>query len=134
MLEVPNMKPLALAAFAVVFYAAAASAMTPETAAYLRTIGVNPEAADVVAVDSEGPISTSYDGDDQEYSLDTLAAAKRKNGVSSFITTRGFIRHLKENFDGTSIPKTNYDPLYLTGEERGLVGRKFAQSLMPKKR
>lgn len=127
------MKPLALAAFAVVFFAAAASAMTPETEQYLRQIGLNPQSPEVAAADAEGPISTSYDEDVQDYSIDTLAAAKKKNGISSFIGTRTFIRRLKGNFAGTSIPRTNYDPLYLTGEERGMVGRKFAQGMMAKK-
>jgi len=127
------MKPLALAAFYVAFLAASASAMTPETEQYLRTIGLDPQSADVVAVDAEGPVSTDYDGDVSEFSLDTLAAQKKKNGINSFIGTRTFIRKLKENFAGTSIPKTNYDPMYLTPAERGQVGRKFAQSLMAKK-
>lgn len=124
------MKPLALAALAAVFFAASASAMTPETEQYLRSIGVNPQSPDVVAVDAEGPLSTVYDGDASEFSLDILASQKKKNGINSFIGTRTFIRRLQENFSGTSIPKVNYDPLYLTPEERGQVGRKFAQSLM----
>lgn len=127
------MKPLALAAFAVAFFAASASAMTPETAQYLRSIGVNPDSPDVAAVDAEGPVTTSYDGDASEFSLDSLASQKKKNGINSFIGTRVFIRKLKDNFAGTSIPKTNYDPMYLTPEERGQVGRKFAQGLMAKK-
>lgn len=127
------MKPLALAALAAVFFAASASAMTPETDQYLRSIGLDPASRDIVAVDAEGPVSTSYDGDAEEFSLDILAAQKKKNGINSFIGTRVFIRRLKENFAGTSIPKTNYDPMYLTPEERGQVGRKFAQSLMAKK-
>lgn len=128
------MKFLALAAFAAAFFAASASAMTPETEQYLGSIGLDPASNDVVAVDAEGPVLTSYDGDASEYSLDILAAQKKKNGISSFIGTRTFIRQLKANFAGTSIPKTNYDPMYLTPEERGLVGRKFAQGLMPKKK
>lgn len=127
------MKPLALAALAATFFAVSASAMTPETEQYLRSIGLDPASSDIVAVDAEGLVSTSYDGDAAEYSLDTLAAQKKKNGINSFVGTRVFIRRLKANFVGTSIPKTNYDPMYLTPEERGLVGRKFAQTLLPKK-
>lgn len=124
------MKPLALAALAAVFLAASASAMTPETEQYLRSIGLNPASPEVVAVDEEGPLSTTYDGDVSVFSLDSLASQKKKNGVNSFIGTRTFIRRLKENFAGTSIPKSNYDPMYLTPEERGQVGRKFAQGLL----
>lgn len=127
------MKPLAFAVLAVGLFSASASAMTPETAAYLRSIGLDPESADVVAVDSEGPVMTSYDGDASEFSLDSLAAQKKKNGISSFIGTRTFIRRLKENFAGTPIPKVNYDPMYLTPEERGQVGRKFASGMIVKK-
>lgn len=127
------MKPLTLAALVVVFFAASASAMTPETAQYLRQIGVDPESKDVIAADEEGPISTSFGGDPEEYSLDKLAGQKKKNGTTAFIGTRTFIRRLKANFAGTSIPKVNYDPLYLTVEERGLVGRKFVEGLTAKK-
>lgn len=127
------MKPLVLAVFAVTFFAVTASAMTPETAAYLKSLGQNPESEEIITIDAEGPISTSYDGDPEEYSLDILASQKKKNGIAAFIGTRGFIRKLKANFAGTSIPKTNYDALYLTNEERGLVGRKFVAGMTAKK-
>lgn len=127
------MKPLAFAVFAVVFFSAAASAMTPETAQYLRQIGIDPESSDIVALDAEGPISTSYSGDPETFSLDILASQKRKNGIAAFIATRGFIRRLKEDFNSVSIPKANYDALYLTTEERQLAGRKFVQGLTAKK-
>lgn len=124
------MKPLFAAVFAVFTFAAAASAMTPETEQYLRSIGSNPQSPDVIAIDEEGPVTTSRNGDPEEYSLDILAAAKKKNGILAFITTRTFIRNLKKNFSGTSIPKSQYDPLYLTGTEKGLVGRKFVESMV----
>lgn len=127
------MKPLVLAAFVVTFFAVTASAMTPETAAYLKSLGHNPESEEIVAIDAEGPISTSYDGDPEEYSLDILASQKKKNGIAAFIGTRSFIRKLKANFAGTSIPKTNYDPLYLNNDERGLVGKKFVAGMTAKK-
>lgn len=127
------MKPLAFAAAAVFFLAAAASAMTPETSQYLRGIGVDPESSDIVELDAEGPVSTSYGGDPEVFSLDILASQKRKNGIMAFITTRGFIRKLKADFNGVAIPKTNYDALYLTSEERQLAGRKFIQGLTAKK-
>lgn len=124
------MKPLFAAVFAVFNCAAAASAMTPETEQYLRSIGANPQSPDVVALDAEGPVTTSRNGDPEEFSLDILAAGKKKNGILAFITTRTFIRNLKKNFAGASIPKSQYDPLYLTGTERGLVGRKFVESMV----
>ncbi|MBI2385103.1 MAG: hypothetical protein HYV14_03715 [Elusimicrobia bacterium] len=127
------MKPLALAAFAVIFFAVGASAMTPETAQFLRSIGVNPESADIVALDAEGPITTSYTGDLEEFSLDILASQKKKNGIAAFIATRTFIRKLKADFNSVSIPKTNYDALYLSSEERQLAGRKFVSGMTAKK-
>lgn len=107
--------------------AATASAMTPATAKYLRSIGLDPKSAEAIAADAEGTITIDYEGDDYQYSLAQLAAGKKKNAVATFINTRAFIHRLKEDYAGTSIPKTNYDPLYLTREERTLVGRKFAE-------
>lgn len=107
--------------------------MKPETAEFLRSVGVDPESEDVVATESEGTVSTEYDGDPVEYSLDSLAAEKKKNGIVTFIGTRSFIRRLKKDWDGTSIPKTNYDPKFLTREELGMAGRKFAEQLFKKK-
>ncbi len=125
------MKPLVLAAFSAVFFASAASAMTPETAQYLKQIGLNPESRDILAVDQEGPVTTSFSGrDPEEFSLDSLASQKKKLGIQAFIGTRNFIRRLKSNFAGTSIPKTQYDPMYLTSDERGLVGKKFVEGML----
>lgn len=100
-----------------------AASMPIETANYLRSIGIDPESKDVVSVYAEGPVTTEYNGDEEIYSLDTMAAQKMKNRIVTFIGTRLFIRRLKTNFAGT--PKTNYDPMYLTPEERPLAARKF---------
>lgn len=107
--------------------------MKPETAEFLRSIGVDPESEDVLATEAEGTVATEYDGDPVEYSLDSLAAEKKKNGIVTFIGTRTFIRRLKKDWDGTSIPKASYDPKFLTRTERGLVGRKFAEGLFKQK-
>jgi len=107
--------------------------MKPETAEFLRSIGVDPESEDVVATEAEGTVATEYDGDPVEYSLDSLAAEKKKNGIVTFIGTRTFIRRLKKDWDGTSIPRTNYDPKFLTRAELGMAGRKFAEQLFKKK-
>lgn len=126
------MKSMMIAAFAVVVFSAAASAMTPATAKYLRSIGLDPKSKEAVAADAEGTITIDYEGDDYQYSLAQLAAGKKKNAVATFINTRAFIHRLKEDYAGTSIPTTNYDPLYLTREERTLVGRKFAERFKKK--
>lgn len=106
---------------------APAAKMNPETAAFLRSVGVDPESEDVVATNAEGPVSTNRGGDPEVFSLDILASQKKKNGIVSFIATRVFIRKLKEDFNGTLIPDL-FDGRYLTPEERRLTARKFAQS------
>lgn len=119
-------------ALALVFFAAAASAMTPATAKYLRSIGIDPKSKETIAADADGTLTVDYEGDDYQYSLAQLAAGKKKNAVGTFINTRAFIRRLQKDYAGTSIPTTNYDPLYLTHAERDLVGRKFAERFKKK--
>lgn len=109
------------------------SSLKPETAAFLRSAGMDPDSEDVVATHAEGPVASSYDANPVERSLDSLAAEKKKDAIAAFIGTRTFIRRLKKDWDGTGIPKTNYDPVFLTNEERALAGRKFAEGLFKKK-
>lgn len=122
------MRPL-LVAVIVVASVSAASALSPQSEAYLRQIGLDPAAADVRAADADGTIQTTYKGDLAEYSLESLASSRKRNGTIAFVTTRNFIRRLKDDFDGTPLLKTGYDPLYLTPEERALVGRKVIANL-----
>lgn len=110
----------------------AAHAMAPATAKYLRQIGIDPKSKDAIAADAEGVITVDYDGDDYDYSLAQLAAAKKKNAVATFISTRAFIHRLEADYAGTEIPTKNYDPLYLRHSERELVGRKFAERFKKK--
>lgn len=112
--------------------ASAPPSMTPATAKYLSSVGIDPGSKEVVEVHEEGPVSTIVNDDPEEYTLDRLAAENRKNGLRVFIHTRTFIRGLKRDFGGTSIPKKDYDPFFLTREERALVGRKFAEGLFKK--
>jgi hypothetical protein len=104
--------------------AAPARAMTPETEAFVRKAGLDPASAAVRTADAEGPINTVYQGDEKEYSLDSLAHDGAKNGLKAFVSTREFIRKLKANFAGTPIPTSGYDGLYLTIEERKLALKK----------
>jgi|CXWL01.1.fsa_nt_gi hypothetical protein len=127
-MKIPLMILVCLAALAV-----PSSAMKPDTEAFLISIGIDdksdPSLQQAETADKDGTIKTTYRGDDVEHSLESLARAKRSNGVKAFITTRVFIRNLKANYAGTSIPKKNYDALYLTKEERILVGRKIAEGV-----
>lgn len=104
--------------------AAPALKMKPETAKFLRSMDIDPESAEILLIYSEGPIETTYQGDPQTHSLDTLAAEKAKNATKRFITTRNFIRALKQDFEKTAIPPEGYDGLYLTLEERKLALKK----------
>jgi hypothetical protein len=126
------MKALPLAALALLLCTAAQAQVSPQTLQFLQTAGIDPNSPEAAAAIAEGVIYTTYEGDAAEFSLEMLAAQKRKNGVLAFIHTRAFIAKLKENFAGTSIPKDNYDPLYLTEDERALVGRKFAERFKKK--
>lgn len=104
--------------------AAPAVKMKPETAKFLRSIDIDPESAGILLIYSEGPVETAYQGDPQTHGLDTLAAEKAKNATKRFITTRNFIRALKQDFEKTAIPPEGYDGLYLTLEERKLALKK----------
>jgi hypothetical protein len=126
------MKPLLIAGLAILLSAPVRAELSPAGETFLKSIGVNLQAQDVVVAIADGVISTTYDADPQDYSLDDLATRKQKNGSLAFIGTRNFIKKLKGNFSGTSIPSTNYDPLYLTPEERSMAGRKFAERFKKK--
>ncbi len=104
--------------------AAPAQALSPEAEAFVRKAGLDPASAAVRAADEEGPISTIYQGDEKEYSLESLAQEKAKNGLKAFVVAREFIRKLKANFAGTSVPAGGYDGLYLTVDERKLALKK----------
>ncbi len=112
----------------------AASAITPETEAFLTSIGITdksePNLEQAEIADSDGLIKTTYSGDEVEYSLESLVKEKKKNGVRSFVTTRVFIRKLKADYKNTQVPKSNYyEALYLTPDERKIVGRKMAEGI-----
>lgn len=118
------MKSLLLAAAAFAILAVPARALAPETEAFLRKAGLDPASAAVKAAAEEGPVKTVYQGDDKEFSLDSLAKEGAKNGIKAFVAARDFIRRLKANFAGTPIPVNGYDGLYLTPEERKLALKK----------
>ena len=120
---------LTLAALLGVSLSTSAWALSPPAAAFLTSIGVDPADKEVKLADEDGEIVTEYDSDPVSFSLETLATTKKANAVRTFVGTRTFIRHLKKDFGGTSLPKVNYDPLYLTLEERALAGRKFVSSM-----
>lgn len=101
-----------------------APAMKAGTAAFLKATGFDPKSKEIALIHSEGPVETTYQGDPQTHSLDTLAAGKAKNALKRFVTTRNFIRALKANFAETKIPAEGYDGLYLTLEERTLALKK----------
>lgn len=119
------MKSLLIAVFAVAAFAAPSFALSPESEAFIRSIGLDPNSAAVRAADEEGTISTTFRGDSATFSLESLCHDKKKNGVLAFIATRTFIKKLAAN-PNTPFPKTNYDGMYLTKGEREVVADKIA--------
>ena len=120
------MKPLILAVAFAALFAPPSFALASQEESYLRKIGLDPKSAAVVAAEAEGTITTMYKSDMREFSLSGLIAQGNvPNGVKAFVATRAFIARLKRDFAGTPVPKTNYDPMYLTDEERDLVTDKI---------
>lgn len=123
---------IALAALLASTLAQEALALSKQATDFLLSISIDPTSENVKLADQDGTIKTEYQGDPEEYSLESLAIAKKTNGVKSFIITRTLIRRLKADFSRTALPKSgdplhNWDPIYLTVDERALVGRKFRE-------
>ncbi|PIR19031.1 MAG: hypothetical protein COV48_04270 [Elusimicrobia bacterium CG11_big_fil_rev_8_21_14_0_20_64_6] len=121
------MKAFPLAVLAMSLCVPAQAALSPKAEAFLTSIGLIPTSPEVSLAINDGVISTTFNGDSEQYSLEQLATEGKRNGTKAFVGTRNFIAKLTANFAGTSIPATNYDPLYLTVQERALAGRKFAE-------
>lgn len=107
-----------------------ASAMTPAAAAFLRSVGLDPDSAPVRTADADGEIQGQVMGDPEVFSLERLARESRPAAVKQFVATRWFIHQLKADFDHTPLLKDGYNASFLTSEERQLVGRKVATSLL----
>ena len=101
-----------------------AQAMSPQTADFLRSAGMDPDSEEVRLADAEGTLELSRNGDAVFLSLEKLASEGAKNGARSFVTTRTFIRRLKADFAATTVPAEGYDGYYLTLEEREFALRK----------
>lgn len=109
---------------------APAAPLTPETIAFLQSIGIDPSSEDVRVAHESGEIQTTYMDEPMAVSLESLARAKKKNPVIRFVATRAYIAKLKKDFDNVELLITNYEPTFLTKEERMLVGKKVAQTLL----
>lgn len=127
------MKTLTLSLFALLLSMPAA-ALSPQAESYLRSIGLDPASEEVRLAEQAGEIQTTYMDEPVTFSVESLASEKKKNGLIRFVATRAFIAKLKQSFDTTSIPEKNYESLYLTGDERALVGRKVAMSMLSGRR
>lgn len=123
------MKSLALSAAALVLAAVSASALTPSTEAFLRSIGLDPQSKSVRIAEQDGDIATTYMDEPAVFSLEKLAALKSKNQVTRFIGTRAYYARLKSDYKNTPLPKfkDNYEAQYLTVEERKVVSRKVME-------
>lgn len=124
------MKPLVIAAAFTAILAVRAYALSPQEQAYLQKIGIDPNSRAVAAAEEAGTVETTFRDEAKEFSLSGLIAQGNvPKGVTCFVTTRDFIARLKADFARTSIPKTNYDAIYLTLDERSLVARKIISGL-----
>jgi hypothetical protein len=116
---------LAPAALIAAALASSAHALSPAAKIFVRKAGLDPASASVIQADKDGDISSIYRDKPVKNSLESLAIKGSKKGVLSFVTSREFIRSLEADFEGTVIPKTGFDRIYLTTEERDLVLRKI---------
>src|SRR2546429_310523 len=105
-------------------------ALTQQAADFVKSVGLDPNSADVVAADKDGTIKTTYRGDAATFSLESLASEKKANAVRSFVASRKVARELKANFKGYKLPAggvPSYDGLYLTQSERLLMVDKIVE-------
>lgn len=105
---------LALAVF--FSFPALASALTPETDAFLQSLGYAQNSPEVTRVAAD-----SVNG----RTLDSLAAKHDEDGVRRFITTRNFIhRYMKD--PSTPFPTHYYDVAYLSASEQDFIFNQIA--------
>ncbi len=103
---------------------ALAADLTPQTAAFLREIGIDPASPKITAI-ADDKVGT--------YSIADLASRRNEEGVKAFIATRTFIHAFMRD------PKTDFpdDDLYviryLTDDEKALVAKELTLELSPKK-
>jgi hypothetical protein len=102
-----------------------AFALSPKTAEFLVSVGIDPNNEAVRIADADGEIHTTFRGDPKVFSLEKLAAEKLKNAVRQFVAMRIFIRRLKADFANTNIPKVDFNADYLTPGERKLMIKKY---------
>lgn len=110
-----NMRPLLLA----LIFTAPAAALTPETGGFLKLIGIDPLAWEVVELSSDSVKSRSGD----IFTLDSVAAGRDETAVRSFLVTRSFLHAFRED-PGTQFPDNAlYDLKYLTIDEQRYIAR-----------
>jgi len=101
--------------------------LSPAAEAFLRANGLDPASPDAAWAIADGLIRTVNGGDPDEISLETLASGGKKNAIWSFVATRIYARRLKKSFASTGEPGSEYDPKYMTVEERALAGRRYKE-------
>jgi len=113
--------------------ASPAMALSPETKAFLVSLGIDPDSPAVKIADADGEIHTTFRGDPEIFSLEKLAADKRANAVRQFVFTRSLIREIKARGADYHWPDDthaypDYDGRFLTTEERLLVVAKLTEA------
>ncbi|UPT73134.1 MAG: hypothetical protein M0D55_14720 [Elusimicrobiota bacterium] len=83
--------------------AASASAMNPATETFLKEIGLDPQSAEIQAVQADSV--TTKTG--VVKTLDSLAAKRDEDGLRRFVATRNFVQQFRQN------PRTKFPPAEL---------------------
>lgn len=99
---------------------------TPEAKEYLKSIGLDTASEDVGLAHQAGEIQTTYMDEPVTYSLEALALAKKKTPLIRFVATRAFIANFKYGYIPVKIPGKNFEPDFLTPDERALIASKPA--------
>lgn len=121
---------LSLTALAGLSIPGPALALSPPASAFVRALGLDPDSDAVRVADADGDIEGQVMGDPETFSLERLVRENRPTAVRQFIATRWFVHQLKADFAHTPLIRDGYNSAFLTAEERQLVGRKVAMSLL----
>lgn len=125
-----TMRTLLLFSTMLILATSPCAALSQQAADFLKSVGLDPANADVVAADKDGAIETTFRGDPEIFSLEKLAIGKKANAVRLFIGTRKVARELRTNLKGYKLPAgpiQDFDGTYLTPAERGLLADKIVE-------
>lgn len=99
--------------------------LSPKTAEYLQTIGLDPHAGEIAAVENDTVLMRNGG----VASLEVLAKQKKpKSEILRFVSTRRFVKAYLQD-QNTRLPATDdYNAAYLTDEEKAFVQPAFRRA------